>query len=320
MKKIVTLVALTLVGLKGFSQQRILVSQYMLNQYLLNPAVGGTGEFIEAYAGYRLQWVGLEGAPRTFYLTAHAPVGKAASNYNWRTKKSYFHGIGGYLVVDKTGLVSRTQAYLSYAYNMRVTKKIRWSTGAFLGFQQYRIDGTGVVMDGRYDPALPGVDMNKLFPDLSLGTWLYSPDFYVGASVNQIFRNRLDFSVNKITNDIGRLNYHYYLTGGYRIPFYYNLMEWIPSVMIRYVKPAPVSFDLNSKFRYKKMYWAGVSYRHEDAIAVLAGITLAKSILLGYSYDISISKLAPYHANSHEIVVGYSPKKREGVLSPNMFW
>lgn len=320
MKKITLIISVVLVSLSSFAQQKIMVSQYMLNQYLINPAVGGTAEFLEANAGYRLQWVGLDGAPQTFYMTVHAPIGKAPGHYNWRSKKKYHHGIGGYLAVDKQGLLSRTLVYGSYAYNMPLSKRIRWSNGLFLGFQQHRIDGNGVITDGQHDASLPEMSINKIIPDLSIGSWLYSEEFYVGLAANQILRNRLEYSVNHVTDDIGRLNYHYFLTAGGRIPFYHNEMEWIPSILIRYVNPAPVSFDLNSKIRYKKMYWAGVSYRHKDAIAILAGITIAKSFHIGYSYDISISKLAKYHSNSHEIVLGYSLARDFDVWSPQMFW
>jgi type IX secretion system PorP/SprF family membrane protein len=306
-------------GFRAVAQQKIMVSQYMLNQYLVNPAVGGTADFMEAAAGYRAQWVGLEGAPRTFYLTFHLPVGKAPGHYNWKSKKKFHHGLGAYVAVDRTGLLSRTQVYASYAYNMPLSKKFRWSNGLFLGFQQHRIEGDKVRMDG-FDASLPGTDINKLFPDLSLGSWLYSKDMYFGLAANQILRNRLEYSVNKVSEEVGRLKYHYYATAGYRFPFYHNELEWIPSIMIRYVHPAPPSFDINNKLKYRKNYWAGVSYRHNDAIALLAGVTLIKSIHIGYSYDLSISKLSPYHANSHEIMLGYSLTRNYDVWSPQMFW
>jgi type IX secretion system PorP/SprF family membrane protein len=317
MKKILT-IALLLGVYSALAQQKILVSQYMLNQYLVNPAVAGTEDFFELTSGYRMQWAGLEGAPRTFYLTAHGPLGKAPAHYNYKKKKKFHHGIGVYVAADKTGLLSRTLGYVTYAYNMPLTKKIRWSNGLNLGFQQHRIDGSKVIMDS-YDASLPGTDINKLVPDVSLGSWLYSQDFYVGLAINQVLRNRLDYAVNEI-QEIGRLNYHYFLTGGIRVPFYYDELEWVPSAMIRYVQPAPVSFDINNKVTYKKLVWAGISYRYQDAVAALVGVTLFKSLSIGYSYDLSVSKLAPYHNNSHEFVVGYSVQRNHNVWSPSMFW
>lgn len=321
MKRTLLLACCFLLFLVGsvFAQQKILTSQYMLNQYILNPAVGGTSDFIEAVAGYRMQWVGLQGAPRTFYLTVHGPLGKAPAHYNWKNKKNYHHGLGAYLSVDKTGLLSRTLFYGSYSYNMALTRKIRLSTGAFIGFQQYNVNGSKINVDS-YDPSLPASGINKIIPDMSLGTWLYSKDFYVGLSLDQILGSRLDYAINKMAQTNGKLVYHYFLTAGYCFPFYYDELEWIPSTMIRYVHAAPPSFDINNKIRYKKMYWAGVSYRYQNAIAILAGVTLFKSLTIGYSYDICISALAQYNSNSHEIVVGYKFKRNYDVWSPQRFW
>lgn len=302
------------------AQQQIQISQYMLNQYIVNPAVGGTGEFIEATAGYRMQWTGLDGAPRTFYMSVHSPIKKAPKHYNWKNKKNYFHGLGAYVNVDQTGLLSRTSVYASYAYNMAITKKIRFSSGAFMGFQQHKIDGSKIVMKGQ-DVALPGSDINQLVPDISLGGWLYSDDFYVGLSSTQILRNRLDYSINNPgSGDIGRLKSHYFFTAGTKIPFYHKEMEWIPSIMVKKVSPAPYVVDINSKFKYKKMYWVGFSYRHNDAVVILLGMTLAKSLHLGYSFDASTSHLRTYQGNTHEITIGYSFLRNYDVWSPQMFW
>lgn len=320
MFRIFIVVLVVFIGSSALAQQKLQMSQYMLNQYILNPAVGGTSDFFEANAGYRLQWAGLEGAPRTFYVSLQGPIAKAPEHYNYRKKKQYHHGLGFYAASDKTGLLSRTMVYGSYAYNMPITKKIRLSTGLFLGFQQHRIEGSKVIMDG-YDPSLPASDINVMVPDVSLGSWLYSKEFYVGISANQMLRNRIDYRVNNPgAADIGRLKYHYFLTGGVKVPFAHNEWEWIPSLLVKAVSPAPLSVDLNSKFRYKKMYWAGMSYRTERAVALLVGLTVAKQFHFGYSYDFSFSDLADYHANSHEIVLGYSIRRNWDVWSPTMFW
>ena len=55
------------------AQQRMQYSQFMLMGYRLNPAVAGTEQFVNIKAGMSYQWAGFEGAPRGFYLSAHAP-------------------------------------------------------------------------------------------------------------------------------------------------------------------------------------------------------------------------------------------------------
>jgi hypothetical protein len=56
----------------------------------------------------------------------------------------------------------------------------------------------------------------------------------------------------------------------------------------------------------KDKYWGGLSYRHQDAVVILAGIELLNGLKLGYSYDITLSKLIKYSSGSHEVMIGYS--------------
>jgi type IX secretion system PorP/SprF family membrane protein len=65
--------------------------------------------------------------------------------------------------------------------------------------------------------------------------------------------------------------------------------------------------DLNLNFHFRGKYWAGFTYRNQDAFVLLAGINLRNGIKAGYSYDITTSKLAGAGSNgSHEIMIGYS--------------
>src|ERR1700761_3787768 len=59
-----------------FAQQRPQYTQYVFNNYLLNPAVSGIENYTDVKAGYRSQWTGLEGAPVTSYITINAPLGQ----------------------------------------------------------------------------------------------------------------------------------------------------------------------------------------------------------------------------------------------------
>jgi hypothetical protein len=64
---------------------------------------------------------------------------------------------------------------------------------------------------------------------------------------------------------------------------------------------------------YKENLWVGLNYRHEDAVALLAGINLPNtSLRLGYSLDYIINGLAAKSVLSHELLLRYSltaPKK-----------
>src|SRR5690554_3159577 len=118
MKKIIISGLLLLFFATVYAQQRPQYTQYMINPYVLNPAVAGIEDYIDIRAGYRNQWVGFSGAPRTFYLSGHTPIGRdKCINSRVKNTSGGYHGIGAYISGDKTGPSSRTTINISYAYH-----------------------------------------------------------------------------------------------------------------------------------------------------------------------------------------------------------
>ena len=67
------------------------------------------------------------------------------------------------------------------------------------------------------------------------------------------------------------------------------------------------------------MLWVGVSYRMQDAIAPMIGYRFLKdkSLKVGYSYDLTLSKIKGYSSGTHEVMLGYcfNTKKNPKVSS-----
>ena len=76
MKKNILLIFLLSVCAFLNAQQRPHYTQYILNNYILNPALSGIENYTDLKISGRDQWVGLEGAPRTAYISVHTPIGK----------------------------------------------------------------------------------------------------------------------------------------------------------------------------------------------------------------------------------------------------
>ena len=70
----------------ALAQQRPQYTQYALNNFLTNPAVGGIESYADLRTSYRGQWAGIEGAPETFYVTFHGSIGNPD---NARTSPKY---------------------------------------------------------------------------------------------------------------------------------------------------------------------------------------------------------------------------------------
>lgn len=299
MKKIYLISALALaLGLTNLRAQQLPhFTQYMFNDYVLNPAIGGTHEYYQVKTNYRYQWFGIKDAPRTYMLSAYGP------------HKSMPMGYGGYIFSDVTGPIHRLGAYGSYAYNLRLTGDIRLSMGMFLGFYQYKIDVSSIKFGSNDNDQMDPVEANgdkftKLVPDATLGVYLYTSQYFAGISAHQLFGNKIEpvDSVN-VDQTLQRLKRHYYIIGGYK----YNInrdFDIEPSVLFKGTYGAPLQMDINAKVIWQKIVWAGLTFRTNDAIAVIAGYNYNDMINIGVSYDITISPIRKYAGGTFEVLIG----------------
>lgn len=290
------------------AQQLAQLSQYMNNNFLLNPAVAGTYDYVDVKFSHRTQWVGLEGAPRTYYATMHSAL-TPPRRRTLRQRRGKFNGIGGLLYADVTGPTSRTGAYFSFAHNVALTRRLRLALGVAVGVQQFAIDGSQL----RFHDANPGPagSVAELVPDATLGLWLYGPKFYTGVSVGQIVGAQLDASFRQqgAATETNALQPHYYFTGGVRVPITPN-WTLTPSALVKVTSTAPPAVDLNARVQYRKILWGGASWRVGDAAVAMVGVNLSETTNLTYSYDMGISSLNAYHAGSHEVLLGLRLKRK----------
>lgn len=274
----------------AFAQQLPQYSQYLINDYVLNPAIGGSKGTFEAKSNHRYQWVGIDDAPRTYILSVNGPL------------KSGKVGVGGYLFSDRTGPTSRTGAYFSYANHLNLSENIKLSMGLFGGLVQYTIDGSKITLNDKADPLSGGLE-SVVIPDAGFGLYLYSANSFLGASVPQLLQNRLRLFETDTTEAQGQLKSHLFATGGYKFALG-DAFEIEPSFLMKMVSPVPVQFDLSAKVTYQKKFWLGLSYRTYDALSVLLGYSYLEQLFFGYSYDFTTSEIKNYSSGTHEIMLG----------------
>src|SRR5450432_4074298 len=95
-----------------------------------------------------------------------------------------------------------------------------------------------------------------------------------------------------------------FLTAGYKI-LVSDDINILPSVMISYVQPLPIGFDVNAKIQYQDLLWLGFSYRYHQGYAAMLGVNISGTINLGYSYDYTTTQLNTVSSGTHEIVLGF---------------
>lgn len=314
---------LLVLGYLSYGQQIEQFSMYMENNYLINPAEAGTEDFVDIKLGYRTQWVGLEGAPKTFFLSGHTPIGKKPDEFD-DVKPLPFHGAGGAIIGDQIGPYNRTLVKASYAYHLPVNHDLILSFGAHAGVQQFQLDYSSLSQgngdNGNTFFAVP--EGQTIAPDLSFGIWGYASNYYFGLASFQLIPAKLGATDGlSATGEAGTLTAHHWLTAGYKIPLgSSNTWNLVPSLVAKFEPSAPIQVDVNAKLRYKDLGWLGASYRHKDAAIGIVGITLKSLIDIAYSYDYSFSKLIDYNTGSHEILLGLRLPYHTMQPPPPQFW
>ncbi len=311
-----------------FAQAKPFYTQYILNNYVLNPAVTGIENYTDIKLSNRNQWTGINGAPVTTYITAHAPIGKedlrtSATSFEipgndprgsrlWQeyTPPDAHHGVGFTAMNDRAGYINRWTVNATYAYHKPLSVKTTLSAGFSAGITSVNLDRTKIEW-GSLDPNDPAIgissgELKKLKPELGAGLWLYSAQYFVGASVLNIIPGKAKF----VTDDKYGTYYtpNYFLTAGYRFSLTDEIMA-MPSVMMQYWKPQLAGYHANLKLQYLDKLWVGGSYRVSDLISgysAMAGINVSNTFNISYAYEnATTSRLRNYTRNTHEIMLGF---------------
>jgi len=285
---LVSLISVLFVGNIN-AQQEPMFTQYMFNSLTINPAYAGTSEYLNLNTLTRLQWVGMDGAPKTFSLTAHAPF------------ESQKMGLGITLVSDEVGPVNNTFFTVNYAYRLRVTDQLTISMGIKGGINSYKVGLTDLSVVNEEDPHFQDNE-KKLSPNLGFGFYLYENRYFVGFSVPKLIQTTVDEQY--ATND-NQLKRHYFINGGYN---WQINKDWVlkPSLLTKIVEGSPVSNDITVLTEYQKWLGGGLVYRVGDALGLFVFGKVYMELMIGYGYEYSLNGLSGLNSGTHELMLTYN--------------
>lgn len=274
-------------------QQEPQFTQYMFNTTAINPAYAGTRDAINLLWLSRIQWTGMEGAPRTNTFSVHAPI------------QNYRMGLGLSVVTDAIGPVKNHYISMNYAYRVQLTEQIILSMGLKGGIYNYNANLRGRHVGGGVDsdPAFSSNQEVRFRPNAGIGMYMYTNRWYLGLSAPKLLETHLT-EINSPTSVWDELKRHYFFIAGYVFDVNREL-KLKPSMMAKYVEGAPLSVDIAAQFVYQEQYWIGCSYRFNDAFALIANWQLSRQLMLGYSYDRTISDLGSVNDGTHEILISF---------------
>ena len=343
--KNILLLSFLLIGviLKG---QDIQYSQFYANALYLNPAFAGANQNSRAIVHSRLQWPSIDATylASTFSFDHYFPQYKSGVGLIINTDQIY-----GY----KSSPTSKQQTFrnldlgLQYAYQLELSDEWTFRPALQLSFGQ-RSFNSGKLQYVQQYTNKTGFDENLssgenpglediapiYYPDASAGGLIYSSKFWVGIAANHLNRPSQSFLNNGADKLPIKTTLHTgmkFLIGKdkprYGIDDSENEVSISP-VLLYKMQGKNDQLDLGMYFRYDFLvlgtWYRGLPFKlypseqfNNDAIIAMAG-GLFGPFNVGYSYDFTISKLAPaLTGGSHELSVtynflveSYSKKKR----------
>ncbi|HEY5471125.1 MAG TPA: type IX secretion system membrane protein PorP/SprF [Bacteroidales bacterium] len=311
-RSILSVIVLSFIFGAAKAQQVPMYSQYIMNGFLINPSLAGLDGYTTVNLTVREQWVGMAGSPSTYAASFQTRLLKDSYiSKSTSVRKKFIKptrggnvGLGGYLFNDNNGIMRRTGAQIAYAYHISMgrTEGIPndLSFGLAMTAYQFNVNLNGLVYDAS-DPLLNSYDRSVFIPDFNFGASFTTIRYYAGFAMTNLLRGSLIFAdtSNNKRSELG----NYFLTGGAKFPIN---NDWViePSA---FIKASDMLFksiqaDITGRVYYKDDYWAGLSYRTNDAIIMMMGLKYDR-YYIAYAFDFTLTDIRKQSFGTHEFTL-----------------
>ena len=295
------------------AQQDAQYTQYMYNTFTVNPGYAGSRGQLSVAALYRSQWVGLEGAPKTFTLNVHSPIRNSKLGY-------------GISVVNDNigdGVVQETYLDGVISYTLDVSQTAKLSFGLKVGGNLLNLDFSKLEKHTDEPISEDNIE-NKFSPNLGLGMYYHTDRFYLGLSAPNLFETEHFDNSDNDANSVRFLSQeriNFYLITGYVFDIGGNL-KFKPALLTKAVGGAPLQVDVSTSFLFNEKFSFGAAYRWDAALSGMVGFQLSDQLMLGLAYDRETTDLGgtQFNDGSFEVFLRWElVKSFQRLVSPRFF-
>lgn len=269
MKKINILSAVIILFLTSslHAQQDPYYTLYKYNMNIINPAYAGSSNFSELSTGFRMQWIGVEDAPKTQFISYTGPLKNKL-------------GVGVSIINDEIFVLKETDITIDFSYHIKLNEEYLLYFGLKGGGSFINIDLERANV--KNDP-LFAENQSFFNPTMGAGLYLKNDKFYVTLSTpNFLSGERYEKEGNVPVAATDKL--HMYIGGGYSVQMTENII-FKPSLMMRYIKGVENTFDLSATFDFNQKVTTGINFRLGESIAVFAMTKVIDQMQFGMAYE-----------------------------------
>lgn len=331
MKKITLLLFIAMLVLGAIvNGQDPQFTQFYASPVYLNPAFTGANVCARATNNYRNQWPGIPGAFVSYLFSFDHTFPEINS------------GAGLLFSSDKagTGKLQSTSFSLLYSYDISITRKWAGKVGIQAGQTFRDIDfysltfGDQLARGGAPTSVETPPTGRITFSDFASGVLIYSKKYWIGFAAHHINRPNQSLHAEESLLPV-KLSIH----GGMSIIVSKEKHQKSKILYPAFNYKAQAKFDqLDIGFYYDvspmvfgawyrgiplfKAYQPG--YVNHDVFALLVGLSI-KRLNIGYSYDMTISRLVGSTGGAHELTLSFqfcdskslTKKKKKRIVIPS---
>lgn len=290
-------------GISSSYAQDPVFTQFYANPLYLNPALAGTNICPRYMMNHRNQWPSLSGN----FVT------------NSFSYDQYFEAInGGFGLLamhdmQGQGTIQEVNLAAIYSYHLKVNRKFTLLFAGQAMYGQKFLDWDRLTFGDMIDPRRGFIYQtgdvrrggSRGYFDVSAGIGGFTKNFYFGASVHHLNRP----NVSMIVGD-SPLPMRFTGHAGFDIPLgkksrYSNPVSLSPNIVYRY-QQGFMEMNIGTYVKYD-MFTFGTWFRNRDAFILTMGIS-TNTLRIGYSYDVTVSRLTNQSGGSHEVSMGFYVK------------
>lgn len=291
-------------------------SQFYALPTYISPAFAGTGLQTRVGLAVRDQWPAFPGA----FVSANFALDHYMPSVN--------SGVGLLVSHDKAGSGALRYSSISgqYAYEIELKRKVFLRPALQIGWANHAVDYSKLVFGdqlarggtvGTYE-YLNGASIN--YADFGGGLLYFTPKYWAGMSFHHLNRPNQSLLGNE-----ARMPVKFSMHGGWRTTFRTPIIKEHPQSLV-------LAFNYRAQEKYDQLdvggyfernpFYAGLWYRgipllkryaagyaNRDALVILGGV-IVNDLRIGYSYDLTISRIAGHSGGAHEITLGYEMASR----------
>lgn len=238
----------------------------------------------------RYQWVGLDGAPKSYWMNGHFALRKIRAAVGLDVKS------------HKIGVETNHEVTAYFAKGVRISESE--FLGLSMGFGVAQLNGDFSTLDPE-DVAFAS-NVSEFRPTFNIATAIYSPDrYFVGISIPKMVFGQTSpqqamyrqLSLERVYNVMSVAVFHL------GQDFYVK-----PSTLVTYSPVLPLQIDVSALMFAKQKFGLGIGYRSLNFLAGQAAFHLG-NIKVGYAYQFGVGDKPTrriMNNATHEIGFSYS--------------